>query len=322
MADRYRNRRPYGETTMRDRDYRDEGTYGNDRNYDYESRDRYNRGDRDRYDEPWNGVGRGPRDAHRYGVDYEDRDYRPAGRDERYEGGRYTPSAGYSDRRSGWGDNERYSGGSYSGASYGGGYGGGDYGGYGADYAASGRGFRSFTGDDVGGADFVAGGARPYGGYGRGIGSYSAGGGYGPAPHRGYTDRNEDRGFVERAGDKVESWFDDDDDYSRRRQSGYAGHGPANYSRSDDRVLEDASDRLTDDWRVDARNVEVTVNDGEITLNGTVRSREQKHRAERCVESLSGVRHVQNNLRVQEYDDLGTSDERVVTTEKTTGVLT
>ena len=36
-----------------------------------------------------------------------------------------------------------------------------------------------------------------------------------------------------------------------------------------------------------------------MTLSGTVDSREAKHRAERIVEDLSGVTHVQNNLRIQ-----------------------
>ena len=39
---------------------------------------------------------------------------------------------------------------------------------------------------------------------------------------------------------------------------------------------------------------------GEITLNGTVASRDQKRRAEDLVEDVSGVKHVQNNLRVED----------------------
>jgi hypothetical protein len=35
------------------------------------------------------------------------------------------------------------------------------------------------------------------------------------------------------------------------------------------------------------------------SLTGTVDSREAKRRAEDCVESVSGVKNVQNNLRVQ-----------------------
>jgi osmotically-inducible protein OsmY len=44
----------------------------------------------------------------------------------------------------------------------------------------------------------------------------------------------------------------------------------------------------------------VTVANGEVTLDGTVPSREQKRRAEDVVDDLSGVRNVQNNLRVKE----------------------
>ena len=56
---------------------------------------------------------------------------------------------------------------------------------------------------------------------------------------------------------------------------------------------------------------------GEITLTGTVTSRDQKRRAEDVVEDISGVKHVQNNLRVDEGStwDRNNSGE---TTGKTT----
>jgi osmotically-inducible protein OsmY len=41
------------------------------------------------------------------------------------------------------------------------------------------------------------------------------------------------------------------------------------------------------------------VKDGEVTLSGTVVSRGLKYRAEDLAELASGVRHVQNNLRVE-----------------------
>ena len=94
------------------------------------------------------------------------------------------------------------------------------------------------------------------------------------------------RGFFERAGDEIAGWF--------------GGHGPSGYTRSDERIRDDVNDRLTDDYRIDARNVTVTVNNGEVTLDGTVTSRDQKRRAEDVVEDLTGVKHVQNNLRVSE----------------------
>jgi hypothetical protein len=39
-------------------------------------------------------------------------------------------------------------------------------------------------------------------------------------------------------------------------------------------------------------------------LSGTVESREAKHRAERTVEDVSGVSHVQNNLRIDRGNPL------------------
>ena len=79
--------------------------------------------------------------------------------------------------------------------------------------------------------------------------------------------------------------------------------------------MEDACDALTDDWGVDARQISVTVKAGEVTLDGTVPNRRQKRRAEDVIDDLSGVKHVQNNLRVQdsttwdrnERDDTGTT---------------
>jgi len=112
------------------------------------------------------------------------------------------------------------------------------------------------------------------------------------------ADRDQDRGFWDRAGDEVASWFGDDD-AARRRAADHRGRGPQDYVRSDERICEDANDKLTDDWQVDASRVAVAVKGGEITLNGTVTDRAAKRRAEDVVDRISGVRHVQNNLRVQ-----------------------
>ena len=113
--------------------------------------------------------------------------------------------------------------------------------------------------------------------------------------------RQQERGFFERAGDEIASWFGDDE-AQRRREQDYRGHGPSDYTRSDERIREDVNDRLTDDPRVDARKVSVAVKDGEVTLTGSVSSREAKRRAEDVIDRLSGVKHVQNNLRVEQQD--------------------
>lgn len=118
-----------------------------------------------------------------------------------------------------------------------------------------------------------------------------------------------ERGFLERAGDEMASWFGDTDASRRRRQDArqgdqgaqhHAGKGPRNYQRSDDRIREDINDRLTDDRDVDATDIEVTVQSREVTLSGTVSDRYAKRRAEDVAESVSGIAHVQNNLRVRQ----------------------
>jgi osmotically-inducible protein OsmY len=113
----------------------------------------------------------------------------------------------------------------------------------------------------------------------------------------------EDRGFWERAGDEVRSWFGDEEAERRRRmdqgRSGlYVGRGPRGYKRSDERIREDVNDRLTDDYYLDASDIEVSINDCVVTLTGRVDSRHDKRRAEDIAESVSGVTDVTNQLRV------------------------
>jgi osmotically-inducible protein OsmY len=113
--------------------------------------------------------------------------------------------------------------------------------------------------------------------------------------------------FLHRAGEKVASWFnaggegrlyDTDDQDPNPGAHGKRGLGPQGYKRSDERISDDAHERLTDDTWLDASNIAISVSACEVTLSGTVESREAKHRAERLVENISGVVHVQNNLRV------------------------
>lgn len=112
--------------------------------------------------------------------------------------------------------------------------------------------------------------------------------------------RAEDRGFLDKAGDEIASWFGDEDAERRRWADKHRGHGPKGYSRSSDRIREDVCDRLTEDPMVDARNLEVAVSGTEVTLSGSVVSREQRRRAEALADGVPGVSHVQNNSRVQD----------------------
>ncbi|HYH20368.1 MAG TPA: BON domain-containing protein [Azospirillum sp.] len=141
-----------------------------------------------------------------------------------------------------------------------------------------------------------------------------SGGGYGEDFGTRGSYGGEGRDWWDRASDRVQSWFGDDATGHRHRMDemrggGHRGRGPRGYTRSDDRIREDVNDRLTDDAYVDASDIEVSVSGCEVTLNGTVDSRMVKRRAEDIAESVPGVRHVQNNLRVQQpsYAGSGTA---------------
>jgi hypothetical protein len=129
---------------------------------------------------------------------------------------------------------------------------------------------------------------------------------FGPrgGPGDGRRPHHEERTWFDRARDEVSSWMGDQDALHRREADGaHRGRGPKGYRRSDERIREDVSDRLTDDSWLDAHGVEVSVSDGDVTLSGTVRSREDKKRAEALAESVGGVDNVQNNLRVDRGTD-------------------
>jgi osmotically-inducible protein OsmY len=159
------------------------------------------------------------------------------------------------------------------------------------------RRFGGEYGRNYGGSDELESRRGRYGNYGE---DWSGRGYDEMYPQRG----GQERGWWDRAKDEVYSWMGDEDAERRRRadeaQRGHYGRGPKGYTRSDERIREDVSDRLTDDWLIDASNIEVLVVDCEVTLTGSVDSRDAKRRAEDMAESVSGVKNVQNNLRVQQ----------------------
>jgi hypothetical protein len=101
------------------------------------------------------------------------------------------------------------------------------------------------------------------------------------------------------------SWADLGVSSTRAGQSGiteeplpsYRGVGPKGYTRSDERLSEEICERLTDHPRIDARDIDVQVNQGEVTLSGSVRDRPTKWHAEDLVMSCRGVKEVHNRLR-------------------------
>jgi osmotically-inducible protein OsmY len=123
------------------------------------------------------------------------------------------------------------------------------------------------------------------------------------AEDEGNRNRNSrDRGAWKKTRDEVSSWFGDDEAERRREQDHkrgeHSGKGPRGYQRSKERIHEDVCDRLTVDDRVDASEIDVSVEDNEVILSGTVTTKEEKRRAEDIAESIAGVRNVENRIKV------------------------
>lgn len=81
-------------------------------------------------------------------------------------------------------------------------------------------------------------------------------------------------------------------------QTSHRGRGPKNYARADERIREDVCERLSLDHHLDATDIDVTVRDGVVVLEGSVTARRDKRRAEDLSDVVRGVKDVQNNLRI------------------------
>jgi len=99
-----------------------------------------------------------------------------------------------------------------------------------------------------------------------------------------------------------------------RNRGRFTGRGPKGYTRSDDRIREDVSDRLEQHGEIDASEIEVRVSMGEVTLEGTVEDRRTKRMAEDLVENCPGVMQVHNRLRIQGSSNAQTTSSRQSTT--------
>ncbi|HYP86978.1 MAG TPA: BON domain-containing protein [Polyangiaceae bacterium] len=176
----------------------------------------------------------------------------------------------------------------YSGGSYGGGtYGGSNYSG-----SSSYEGGGSFGGDRYGSERS---GSGNYGSGSSGGGSYGGGSGYSPTRGGSYgSTRGSSFGAGSTRGDGQVAWGGSQSSTG----GGFAGRGPKGYSRTDDRIREDVCDRLSADDDVDASDIEVRVQNGEVTLEGSVQTRSMKHQAENIADEVAGVTDVHNSLRV------------------------
>lgn len=314
------NRGQRGQRSQRPYNYNREDS---NRNYGHENRD-YNYGNE--YSTGWGAQ---------QGNDYNENSWYGRSRQGDYGNTGYNKNYGqsrYGNSGDTWRNDDRDH--SYEGGSYEGGYGNrgyhddDDYSSYGR-YGQYDRGNRNYgsTGG-YGNSNFGSGygSARGYD-YSRGQrydqGSIGGVGNYGTVGSYGNDQR--DRGVWDKTRDEVSSWFGNEDaerrrEMDRRFTAEHRGKGPRGYSRSDDRIKEDINDRLSDNAYIDASDVEVSVTNGEVVLSGKVTDRHDKRRAEDIAEGVSGVRNVENRIRVQRETGEGTSS--FSTTPRSTQTIT
>jgi len=70
------------------------------------------------------------------------------------------------------------------------------------------------------------------------------------------------------------------------------------YQRSNERIHDEAREGIVHHDHVDASDISVRVERGEVMLEGTVPSHREKQMAEQDVNSLPGIKNVHNRLQV------------------------
>lgn len=78
----------------------------------------------------------------------------------------------------------------------------------------------------------------------------------------------------------------------------FAGQGPKNYKRSDVLIKEDICEALYSHPQIDASEILVDVQDGSVTLQGSVVQRQLKYLVEDIVEQCFGVTFINNQIKV------------------------
>jgi osmotically-inducible protein OsmY len=105
------------------------------------------------------------------------------------------------------------------------------------------------------------------------------------------------QGGLEPTGGKA--WGETPGSLERRTPgSSQPGTGPRFQRRSDDKIREEIWELLNNNADLEASEVEVHVEGGEVTLGGTVESRDARWLTEDLVTSVSGVREVYNQIKV------------------------
>jgi hypothetical protein len=109
-----------------------------------------------------------------------------------------------------------------------------------------------------------------------------------------------DDGSRDRLGDD-RSWMDRCVDDEHAGRSHHRGRGPRDWSRDDRRLYEEVCERLLHDRLIDARGIEVTVEDGVVSLKGEARGASDPALARRLVLETPGVKAVEIDLAVNPH---------------------
>ncbi len=86
-------------------------------------------------------------------------------------------------------------------------------------------------------------------------------------------------------------------EFERPHDLSFVGIGPKNYN-PDKRLKEEVCLSLTFNPKIDASEIEVIVSKGIVHLSGFVRNRDMKKEVDKCLDRISGVIDVDNQLQL------------------------
>lgn len=117
--------------------------------------------------------------------------------------------------------------------------------------------------------------------------------GYGNQSERGMS---SGRSGLERSTGSY--WGAESGSSAQSNKGRFSGTTPKNFKRSDERIYEEICEKLSDEGHFDISEVEIKVEGGEVTLEGSIESRSDKHRIEILAESVMGVKEITNQLKI------------------------
>lgn len=88
------------------------------------------------------------------------------------------------------------------------------------------------------------------------------------------------------------------DEYAMEKIPGFGKHSARKPTRADERVREEAYQAIDSRSDIDAPDISLHVKDGVVTIEGEVADAMLRHRIEQCVDSVDGVKDINNRLHL------------------------